>query len=77
MTFVVALLRNAGMSSAVVSGFYTLLGAATIVSARLWSGLLDRMHGGQALAVLLAFLAFATVMLSRHSPRGKPLGCGV
>ncbi|MFM0341638.1 YbfB/YjiJ family MFS transporter [Paraburkholderia fungorum] len=62
MTFIVALLRNAGMSAAVVTGFYMLLGVATVVSARLWSGLLDRMRGGQALAVLNALLAVATLM---------------
>lgn len=62
MTFIVALLRGAGMSGAVVSGFYVMLGAATVVSARLWSGLLDRMRGGQALAVLCALLGVATLM---------------
>jgi predicted MFS family arabinose efflux permease len=62
MTFIVALLRNAGMSAAVVTGFYLLLGAATVVSARIWSRLLDRMRGGQALAVLNALLAIATLL---------------
>lgn len=62
MTFIVALLRNAGLSDGVVTGFYTLLGVATIVSARMWSGLLDRMRGGQALALLNALLAVATVI---------------
>ncbi|MCA7889572.1 MULTISPECIES: YbfB/YjiJ family MFS transporter [Burkholderia] len=62
MTFIVALLRNSGMSNAMVGGFYILLGAATIVSARLWSRLLDRMRGGQALAVLNAQLGVATLM---------------
>jgi len=62
MTFIVALLRNAGMSAAVVTGFYMLLGMATVFSARLWSGLLDRMRGGQALAALSALLAVATLL---------------
>nr|WP_236572572.1 YbfB/YjiJ family MFS transporter [Burkholderia sp. 8Y] len=62
MTFIVALLRNAGMSAAVVSGFYVVLGVATVVSARVWSGLLDRMRGGQALALLNALLAVATLV---------------
>ena len=62
MTFLIALLRSAGMSAAVVTAFYVLLGLATIVSARLWSGLLNRMSGGQALAVFNAVLAFATLM---------------
>jgi predicted MFS family arabinose efflux permease len=62
MTFIVALLRNAGMSAAVVTGFYLLLGVATVVSARVWSGLLDRMRGGHALAILNALLAVATLL---------------
>ncbi|MDR8731066.1 YbfB/YjiJ family MFS transporter [Burkholderia pseudomultivorans] len=62
MTFIVALLRGAGMSGTVVSAFYVILGVATVGSARLWSGLLDRMRGGQALAVLNALLGVATLM---------------
>jgi predicted MFS family arabinose efflux permease len=62
MTFIVALLRNGGMSEGVVMGFYLLLGVATIVSARIWSRLLDRMRGGQALALLNALLALATLL---------------
>ena len=62
ITFIVALLRNAGMSAGVVSGFYVLLGIATVVSARMWSKLLDRMRGGQALAILNALLAAATLV---------------
>jgi predicted MFS family arabinose efflux permease len=62
MTFLIALLRAAGMSSAVVTAFYVLLGVATIGSARIWSGLLNRMRGGQALAVFNGVLAFATIM---------------
>jgi predicted MFS family arabinose efflux permease len=62
MTFIIALLRNAGMSATVVSGFYVLLGVATVLSARMWSGLLDRMRGGQALAILNALLAAATLI---------------
>ena len=62
MTFIVALLRGAGMSGTIVSAFYVMLGVATVVSARLWSGLLDRMRGGQALAVLNALLGVATLM---------------
>jgi len=62
MTFIVALLRNGGMSGGIVTGFYLLLGVATIVSARIWSRLLDRMRGGQALALLNTLLAVATLM---------------
>jgi predicted MFS family arabinose efflux permease len=62
MTFIVALLRNGGMSASAVSGFYILLGIATIGSARLWSSLLDRMRGGQALAVFNTLLGAATLV---------------
>jgi predicted MFS family arabinose efflux permease len=62
MTFIVALLRNAGMSAVVVTSFYLLLGMATVVSARIWCALLDRMRGGQALAVLNVLLAIATLL---------------
>jgi predicted MFS family arabinose efflux permease len=62
MTFIVALLRKGGMSAATISGFYILLGVATVVSARLWSALLDRMRGGQALAVFNALLGIATLV---------------
>jgi predicted MFS family arabinose efflux permease len=62
MTFIVALLRAAGMTATVVSGFYVVLGVATVVSARVWSGLLDRVRGGQALALLNALLAVATLV---------------
>ncbi|OTP65993.1 YbfB/YjiJ family MFS transporter [Caballeronia sordidicola] len=62
MTFLIALLRSSGMSSAVVTAFYVLLGVATIGSARIWSGLLNRMRGGQALAVFNGVLAFATIL---------------
>ncbi|MFT0174569.1 YbfB/YjiJ family MFS transporter [Paraburkholderia mimosarum] len=62
MTFVVALLRSEGMSQSVVFTFYFTLGVATIVSASLWSGFLDRVRGGAALATFNALLALATIV---------------
>ncbi|CAG4914959.1 hypothetical protein R52603_04293 [Paraburkholderia saeva] len=62
MTFIIALLCNSGMNASVVTGFYVLLGVATIASARIWSRLLDRVRGGWALAVLNGLLALATLM---------------
>lgn len=62
MTFIVVMLRKAGMGAAVVTGYYILLGAGTIVSARLWSRLLDRTRGGLALAVLNLLLGTSTLM---------------
>lgn len=62
MTFIIALLRSGGMPDYGVTAFYVLLGLATVVSARLWSSLLDRMRGGGALAVFNLLLAIATIL---------------
>ena len=62
MTFVIALLREQGMSAASITWFYALLGAAIICSSRLWARLLDRFRGGQALALLCGLLALATAV---------------
>jgi len=62
MTFVVALLREQGASGTAVTVFYALLGVAVLASSRIWAGLLDRHHGGGALARLCALLALATVL---------------
>ena len=62
MTFVIALLRQQGASSARLTLFYSLLGLACMLSSRLWAGLLDRWRGGQPQAVLNALLGVATVL---------------
>ncbi len=62
MTFVIALLREQGVSGDAVTLFYALLGVAVVVSSRLWAGLLDRFKGGQALAILNALLGVATIL---------------
>jgi len=62
MTFVIALLRDQGVSPADITLFYALLGAAVVASGRLWAGLLDRAKGGGALALLNALLGVATVL---------------
>jgi predicted MFS family arabinose efflux permease len=62
MTFVIALLREQGASGEAVTLFYALLGAAVVLSSRLWAGLLDRFKGGQALAILNALLGVATIL---------------
>lgn len=62
MTFVVALLREQGVSPARVTLFYALLGVAVVASSRLWAGLLDRFRGGQAQALLNALAGLATVV---------------
>ena len=68
MTFIIALLRSSGASSLEITVFYTLLGLAVVASGRIWARLLDRYHGGQALAILSALLGLATLLpvLSTH-----------
>ena len=62
MTFVVALLRNQGASPQAVMFFYGLLGIAVMASSRIWAGLLDRHHGGGAMALLNGLLGVAIVL---------------
>jgi len=62
MTFVVALLREQGQSSAGITAFYFLLGLAVLVSPRLWARLLDRFRDGRPLALLNALLGVAALL---------------
>lgn len=62
MTFVIALLREQGMSDGMITLFYTLLGVAVVGSSRLWARMLDTFRGGQSLAILNALLSIATVL---------------
>ncbi len=62
MTFVVALLREHGSSTAAVTLFYSLLGLAVVASSRIWAGLLDRYRNGRAMALLNTVLGVATVI---------------
>ena len=62
MTFVIALLRDQGVSTGNITVFYGLLGLAVVASSRLWAGLLDRAKGGGALALLNALLGVAIVL---------------
>lgn len=68
MTFIVTLLREQGASSLLVTVFYALLGASVMASSWVWAPLLQRFKGGQAMALLNALLAVATVLpvLSVH-----------
>ncbi len=77
MTFVIALIRQQGASLQQVTLFYSLLGAAVILSARLWAGLLDRYKGGQALAILSLLLGFATIMPALTNVPSFVLASGV
>ncbi len=62
MTFVVALLKEQHMAGWLITLFYSLLGLAVMVSSRIWAGLLERYKGGEALALLNAILAAATLL---------------
>lgn len=62
MTFVIALLREQGMSAALSTLFYAMLGAAIMASSRIWAGMLDHFKGGQPLVILNALLALATLL---------------
>jgi predicted MFS family arabinose efflux permease len=64
MTFVITLLRDAGHGAGTVAAFYVLLGLGVVASSWLWAGLLQRMRGGQALALLNGLLALATGLLA-------------
>jgi len=62
MTFVIALLREQGSSTAAITVYFTLLGLAVMASSRIWAGLLDRHKSGRALALLNALLGVATLL---------------
>jgi len=62
MTFVISLLREERLASAVVVVFFVMLGAAVVASSWLWAWLLQRSRGGGALALLNALVAIATVL---------------
>ena len=70
MTFIIALLRSTGLGSHVITGFYVMLGAATVLSGVLWAGLLQRSRGGGAFALLSLLLAAATLIPALS---GQPL----
>lgn len=62
MTFVIAVLREQGMSAATVTLFYAVLGLAVMASSRIWARMLDRFKGGQSMAILNALLGVATIL---------------
>jgi predicted MFS family arabinose efflux permease len=62
MTFVVALLKEQGMSTSLITLFYALLGLAVVAASRIWAGMLDRFKGGQSLAILTGLLGIATLL---------------
>lgn len=62
MTFVIALLREQGATTSVITVFYAALGVAVVLGSRIWAGLLDRHRDGQAIGRLNALLGAATLL---------------
>ena len=62
MTFVIALLKEQGMSGATITWFYSVLGVAVMASSRIWARMLDRFKGGQSMAILNGVLGVATIL---------------
>jgi predicted MFS family arabinose efflux permease len=62
MTFVIALLREQGATTSVITVFYAALGLAVVLGSRIWAGLLDRHRDGQAIGRLNALLGAATLI---------------
>ena len=62
MTFVIALLKEQGMTPNTVTCFYAVLGVAVMASSRIWAGMLGRFKGGQSMAILNALLGVATIL---------------
>ena len=62
MTFVIALLKQLGLSASTLHIFYAVLGFAVMASSRLWAQMLDRFKGGQSLAIINTLLGIASLM---------------
>jgi predicted MFS family arabinose efflux permease len=62
MTFVIALLKEQGMSAGTITLFYSVLGLAVIASSRIWARMLDRFKGGESIAILNGLLGVATIL---------------
>jgi predicted MFS family arabinose efflux permease len=77
MTFVIALMREQGVSADSRTLFYTALGLAVVASARIWAGLLDRFREGQAMALLNGLLGLATILPALTAQTPVLLASGV
>lgn len=62
MTFMFAMLRENAASTFELSGFWVLIGLATVASSRVWAGLLQDSANGRALAILLAVVTVACAL---------------
>lgn len=69
MTFIIAALRRSGLSPEVTTGFWCLLGCATMLAAWPWARLLQTSRNGRPLALALALTAIgAALPLAGLSP---------
>lgn len=69
MTFMIAWLHEAGGGAALQGAFWTSIGIGAVSSPFLWSGLIARLGGGRAVAVLTAItLVMAIVPLWNRTP---------
>lgn len=62
MTFVIALLKQLGMSPELIYLFYALLGICVMISSRIWAKMLDRYKGGTSLGILNSLLGLASLL---------------
>lgn len=62
MTFVIALLKTQGLHAIMITWFYSLLGLAVVVSARIWAPMFERFRGGESLAILNCVLGVACIL---------------
>lgn len=76
MTFVIALLKQMGVTGLSLNIFYALLGFCVILSSRIWARMFEKFKGGQSLAILNSLLGFACfipaviAMTNEHSISG-------
>ncbi len=62
MTFVISLLRSSGVGANGVAIFWFIFGVASMANAFIWSRLLDKAKGGQAMATVMAIIALGGVL---------------
>ena len=62
MTFIVALLKQMGMTNNSIYLFYGLLGISVMISSKIWAKMLDIYKGGSSLGILNGLLAFASFL---------------
>lgn len=62
MTFVIALLQQHGIPTWQLAIFWAVLGTGGIVASRLWAGMIERMRGGRAFAVLNSVTLIAAAL---------------